>query len=224
MCGRFAQVIKHDELHKLTRELRLSETSEQLELNYNVAPTHTVAAALSKTAGRYIGFFRWGFISSWSKEISKIQIINVRSETILEKSIFRVGLQRRRCLIPANGFYEWRQSDKQPFFIHSATDELLHFAGIFDEWYTPDGSYVQSLAIITAAANTYMRPIHQRMPVLLFERARELWLDHKNIDGNYMHRFLRPAGDDRLIMHPVSRAVNKVSFTDPECIEEVSLI
>lgn len=223
MCGRFAQVIKHDELQKLTRELRLQEASGQLELNYNVAPTQTVAAIVSQTAGKYIGYFRWGLIASWSKEIPKFQLINVRSESILEKPTFRSGLQRRRCLVPANGFYEWRQSDKQPFYIHSAGDDLLYFAAIYDAWYAADGSYIPSLAIITTDANDFMSPIHQRMPVLLSGEQRAQWLEHQNADAGFMQQFLQPATAGSLAMYPVSKAVNKAGFNDPQCTQEIAL-
>jgi putative SOS response-associated peptidase YedK len=116
MCGRFAQVIKYDQLQKLERELRLNRESDQLIINYNVAPTQPVVAAVSQDSGRYIGTFRWGLIPSWSQELPKFDLINIRSDSLVSKPSFRKGLQYRRCLIPANGFYEWRKSDKQPFF------------------------------------------------------------------------------------------------------------
>ena len=168
MCGRFAQVIKYDQLQKLEKELRLTQLSDQVIQNFNVAPTQTVMAIVSQDAGRYPGFFRWGLVPSWSRELPKFALINVRAETITEKPSFRGGLQRRRCLVPANGFYEWRKSDKQPFFIRAALEDLIYMAAIYDVWNGPDGSYIPSLGIITTAASEKTRSIHDRVPVMLF--------------------------------------------------------
>ncbi len=217
MCGRFAQVIKYDRLQKLEKELRLTNAAEQEELNFNVAPTQTVAAIVSQDAGRYPGHFRWGLVPSWSKEMPAFALINVRAETITEKPSFRSGLQRRRCLIPANGFYEWRQSDKQPYFIHAANDDLLYLAGIYDAWYAAGGSYVPSLGIITTDANESMRRLHHRMPVLLFGDDRLAWLEHSNIDALDFVPLLQPSVNEAISMYPVSRFVNKVGNNSEEC-------
>jgi putative SOS response-associated peptidase YedK len=222
MCGRFAQVIKYDRLQKLEKELLLNRKSEQIELNYNVAPTQTVAAVLSQDAGRYVGFFRWGLIPSWSRELPKFNLINARAETITEKPSFRKGLQRRRCLVPANGFYEWRKGDKQPFFIHAAEDDLVYLAGIYDSWHGPDGSYIPSLAIITTDANSKIQKLHHRMPVLLFGSDRLAWLDHSQTDPLDLVPLLKPAGEERIFMHPVSRFVNKVGNNSEECVRPLS--
>lgn len=218
MCGRFAQVVKYDRLQKLEKELRLTRISEQIEMNFNVAPTQKVSAIVSQDAGRYPGSFRWGLIPSWSKELPAFNMINVRSETITEKPTFRSGLQRRRCLIPANGFYEWRQGDKQPFFIHPSEGDLLFMAGIYDAWAGPDGSYVPSLAIITTSANDLMSPIHQRMPVILDGDDRLLWLDHSQTDALDFVPLLQPAPEGVLELYPVSRFVNKVGNNSEECL------
>lgn len=217
MCGRFAQVIKHDRLLKLAKELKLTGLAEQEELNFNVAPTQTVMAVLSQAAGRYPGYFRWGLVPSWSRELPGFALINARADTITSKPSFRNGLQRRRCLVPANGFYEWRVSDKQPFFIHAANDDLIWMAGIYDAWYGPDGSYVPSLCIITTDANAAMAPIHHRMPVLLFGEDRLAWLEHDQTDALDFVPLLKPAPDEELALRPVSRFVNKVGNNSEEC-------
>jgi putative SOS response-associated peptidase YedK len=220
MCGRFAQVIKFDQLQKLERELKLKEISEQLELSFNVAPTHSVGAAVRQQGQSYLGFFRWGLIPSWSREIPKFALINARAETIMEKPSFRSGLQRRRCLVPANGFYEWRQGDKQPFFIHAADGDLLYLAGIYDAWTDPQGSYVPSLAVITTAANARMAGIHQRMPVLLFGPDRLQWLEADPSPQNLVS-LLSPCEDGLIDLYPVSPYVNKVGNNDARCLERV---
>ena len=222
MCGRFAQVIKHEQLKKLIDELKLQETNEQIELNYNLAPTQVTAAILSKDLLRYLGFFRWGLIPSWSREIGKFNLINVRSDTILDKPTFKTGLSRRRCLIPANGFYEWRKTDKAPFFIHPGNEELLFFAGIYDSWTDPDGSFIPSCSIITTEANALMQPIHHRMPVLILKSDREAWLNPQNTDPKALQSLLVPAPEDYLRLYPVSRYVNSVHNKSEQCLEAVS--
>jgi len=218
MCGRFAQVIKHDQLKKLQDELKLKKSSEQLELNYNVAPTQTVAAVLSQGNVRYLGFFRWGLIPSWMKAIPDKALINVRSESIMEKPSFKTSFIRRRCLIPVSGFYEWRQSDKQPFFFHLGDNKLLYLAGIYDAWYHPDGSYLPSLGIITTAADRNMQDLHARMPLILPSRSWDAWLDPTNQDAKTLPALLAPDPETVLQRYPVSRYVNSPANNDAQCL------
>jgi len=220
MCGRFAQVITHDRLQKLEKELNMIRSSEQVEFNFNVAPQQSVAAAVDQGSGVYTGFFRWGLIPSWSRELPSYQMINVRAESVLEKPSFRGGLQRRRCLVPSTGFYEWRKGDKQPFFIHSADSDLLYMAAIYDSWQSADGSVVPSLGLLTTDANPAMRELHHRMPVLLFGEERLRWLEQSNQDAKGLVPLLRPCPNALIAMHPVSRLVNNVRNNSPECIAE----
>ena len=117
MCGRFAQVLTHDHLLKLQKELNATISSEQLEISYNVAPTQQVMAIVSKVGSCYNGFFRWGLIPSWMKSMPKTPLINVRSETIHEKPSFKASFIRRRAIVPANGFFEWQAPGKIPHYI-----------------------------------------------------------------------------------------------------------
>jgi putative SOS response-associated peptidase YedK len=222
MCGRFAQVIKHDQLKKLQDELKLKESSEQLELNYNVAPTQTVAAALAQGNIRYLGFFRWGLIPSWMKEIPEKALINVRSESILEKPSFKVSFLRRRCLVPVTGFYEWRQSDKQPFLFQADHNDLLYLAGIYDAWYGPDGSYIPSLGIITQAADQQMSDIHSRMPLCINSELVDTWLDISLQDPKALSGLLVAASEVHLKRYPVSKYVNSIGHNDPLCLQPES--
>lgn len=221
MCGRFAQVIKHDQLQKLERELRLSNLNEQLEANFNLAPSQTVGAFVSQDSGRYLGFFRWGLIPSWSREMPKFELINARSESLTDKASFRGGLQRRRCLIPATGFYEWRKSDRQPFFIQAVSGDPLLMAGICDAWYGPDGSYLPSLAIITMDANSAMQDIHHRMPVLFDNEQALSWLDHKVQDPIAMLQLITQASNLELEIFPVSKLVNSAKASGPQCLQSI---
>jgi len=219
MCGRFAQVIKHDQLQKLERELRLNKVSEQLEANFNVAPTQTVGAFVSQDSGRYLGFFRWGLIPSWSRDLPKFELINARMDSLMEKASFRGGLQRRRCLIPATGFYEWRKADRQPFFIRAVSGDPLLMAGVCDAWYGPDGSYLPSLAIITMDANSQMQPLHHRMPVLFDIEHALNWLDYQNQDPKQMNQLMLESSQHDLDIYPVSKLVNSSRAGGPECME-----
>lgn len=219
MCGRFAQVIKHDQLQKLARELAIRDSSEQIEANFNVSPTQTVAAFVSKDASSYIGFFRWGLIPSWMRELPKSALINARLETITEKPSFRGGMQKRRCVIPATGFYEWRQSDKQPFFIRNQSRDPLLLAGIYDAWYHADGSYIPSLAIITMDANSFMQPLHHRMPLLCDLDLARSWLDSSITNVQELIYSIGEMDLPRLEMYPVSTLVNSSRASGAGCME-----
>ena len=217
MCGRFAQVIKHDQLKKLTDELKLKESSEQLELNYNVAPTQTVSAVLTQGSVRYLGFFRWGLIPSWMKAVPERALINVRSESILEKPSFKASFIRRRCLVPVNGFYEWRSSDKQPFFFKAKVSDLLYLAGIYDAWYGSDGSYIPSLGIITQEAGQQMADIHNRMPLSIAASVLDQWLNPSLQDPKDLQQLLQELPNVALTRHPVAKYINSPANQGPKC-------
>lgn len=220
MCGRFAQVIKQIELKQLERELRAQISSEQLMISYNVAPTQPVMAVVSKGELRYDGYFRWGLIPSWMKEIPKTAMINIRAETITEKPSFKASFLRRRALVPINGFYEWQPPHKTPYYIYPAASSLLYLAAIYDVWQGDDGSYLPSLGIITTAANDFMQKLHHRMPVIIPKDAIDLYLDPKLQDIRLARELLIPAADDTLCSHRVSPAVNKVANNSPDLILE----
>lgn len=222
MCGRFAQVIKRDKLAKLERELKLGHKIPELAENYNVAPTHTVGAFVDSKQGRYLGFFRWGLIPSWMKQLPQSAMINARRESLEEKPSYRGALVRRRCVIPALGFYEFEKGSKQPWFIHYADDSPVLMAGIFDAWSGADGSFVPSLAIITMAANEQMSALHHRMPVLLDVEAANIWLDNKIEDTARMHLLMHNSGQMPLKLYKVDYYVNKVQNTGPKCVEPLA--
>ena len=221
MCGRFAQVVKHDQLKKLQDELAVKNRDQQIEINLNVRPTQAVAAVIANPEGNLLSFFRWGLIPSWSAELPKFQMINIRSETILEKPTFKTGLLSRRCLIPANGFYEWRKPDKTPFFIHARNPEhdfeldfetrlqtsLLYMAGIYDVWTGADGSYVPSLGIITTSPNRLISSIHDRMPVILSHEDIPTWLSFGYKDGIGLKSMLKACPDEYLDLCQIENSV-----------------
>src|SRR5207248_972265 len=163
MCGRY----------RLTRADRLAEKfeaglAEELHPRYNIAPTQPVPVVRVSGSRRVIASMRWGLIPNWAKDASMSQI-NARSETLLEKPAFKESFERRRCLIPADGFYEWTRSgrSKQPFHFGMRDDALFAFAGIWDSWKSREGLVIQSCAILTTAPNELLSDVHDRMPVIL---------------------------------------------------------
>ena len=220
MCGRFVQVIGHKELKQLERELKAQITSEQLTISYNVAPTQPVMAIVSKAELRYNGYFRWGLIPSWMKEIPKTALINVRSETITEKPSFKASFTRRRALVPVNGFYEWKTPQKTQYYIYPAKGSLLYLAAIYDVWQGDDSSFLPTLSIVTTAANAFMQKLHHRMPVIIHNGGIDPYLDPNLHDTRLVRELLLPAPDDMLSCHRVSPAVNKVANNSPDLILE----
>lgn len=223
MCGRFALIAS---TAALVEQFDLSPTAlpEPLPLfpRYNIAPTQPVAAvrlALG-TEERELTFFRWGLIPSWSKE-SNIgsRLINARSETVTEKASFRAAFKRRRCLIPASGFYEWQRlgSKKQPVYIRSSEDAPLALAGLWETWHAADGSVIDSCTILTTEPNELMQPIHNRMPVIIDRPDYDLWLQPEPNPEAGLH-LLRPYPASKLVAYPVSTAVNNPRNDDPHCI------
>src|SRR5437764_4200437 len=163
MCGRY----------RLSRADRLAEKfeaelAEELQPRYNIAPTQPVPVVRASGSRRVIASMRWGLIPSWAKDASMAQI-NARSETLLEKPAFKETFERRRCLIPADGFYEWKRSgkSKQPFHFGLKDDSLFAFAGIWDRWKSPQGPILESCAILTTAGNELLRDVHHRTPTIL---------------------------------------------------------
>ena len=177
MCGRY--VVKSPSA-KLKVKFHLDEVP-LFEPRYNVAPTQLVPAVRQEDGKRRLAMLRWGLIPSWAKD-AKIgyRLINARSDTVATKPSFRSAFKRRRCLVAADGFYEWKRDGKvkQPFFIHRRDEEPFAFAGLWEGWENPeDGKEVQSCSLTTTEANELMAPIHDRMPVILAESAYDRWLD-----------------------------------------------
>lgn len=217
MCGRFASVSSSERIEE-SLEVDIVK-AEPREPDYNVAPQsdiYTVRAERDELAQRVLERMRWGFVPSWAKD-RKIgnRMINARAETINEKPVFKKPLSKKRCIIPADGFYEWKpvpgEKRKQPFFIRRKDGELLAFAGLYESWRDPDepeDNLVNSCLIITTAPNEVMKPIHDRMPVILPESVWEKWLDPKNDDPEALLKLLVPADNALLEAYPVRKLVN----------------
>lgn len=212
MCARYSLFASPEEIQSLF-EL---ETVPQIEPKFNIAPNSQVLLVRGEEAGRSACFARWGLVPSWAKDESiGIRMINARSETLLEKPAFRSAAKRRRCLIPASGFYEWTEVEgmKQPFLITSATGDLLAFAGLWEEWNSPNGE-LTTCTIITCEANGKIRNLHDRMPVILSPEDFETWLDVDAHSAQEAAELLVPCADDLLKTVAVDPRIGNVRFQE----------
>ncbi len=241
MCGRFVSASPPDEMAKY---FGASAPEALLPENYNVAPTTDIyalvgasttdAAAAGDTTSepeRRLETFHWGLVPMWAKE-QKVgnRMINARAETVESKNAYRASFKRRRCIIPATGFYEWKvvgkddkgKPRKQPMFIHRGDGEPLAIAGLWERWRGPDKDWDEALhsaTIVTTSANDFMSDIHDRMPVLLPPSAWDEWLDPDNDDVDALKELLIPADEALLTAHPVDPKVGNVRNRGEELIE-----
>lgn len=220
MCGRYALAISPKEL---SEHFGLAAVPD-MPPRYNIAPSQMVAIIREGEEGREIALVRWGLVPSWAKEPSiGNRLINARSETVFDKPAFRAAVRRRRCLIPASGFYEWQQTDgrKQPYYIRRADEAPLALAGVWEHWEEPDGLELQTCAILTTGANGLMRPIHDRMPVILEPGNFGVWLGEGDEKPEVLKALLVPAPEEGLTTYPISTWVNRPENDDPKCIEAI---
>jgi len=219
MCGRLTQVRAVDLLRAIVRWI--SEPS--VPARYNAAPTQAIAAVREIPDGnRELVLLHWGLIPSWSKDPTMgARMINARAETVADKPAFRAPFRRRRCLVPADGFYEWQKVNggKQPFYIHPQDDgQAFAFAGLWDQWQGPDAHLIESCTILTTAANDLVARLHDRMPVILDPGDFDLWLDPGVQNPEAVRPLLRAYPAEAMACHPVSRYVNSPRNDGPECI------
>jgi putative SOS response-associated peptidase YedK len=212
----------------LIEQFRLAAAPE-LSPRYNIAPTQPapVVRIAPGTGKRELVLLRWGLVPSWAKEPSIGQrMINARGETVATKPSFRSAFRRRRCLVIADGYYEWQKAGgrKQPFYIRMSDERPLAMAGLWESWSRGDDAEqgpLQTCTIITTQANSRASHIHDRMPVILDPDDQPRWLDSQIEDGQQLLPLLRPMESDQLIMDPVSTYVNRPRNDDPKCIEVV---
>lgn len=211
MCGRFS--LTTDE-YLLNERFRLAGGIEPYVARYNCAPTQNLAVIIANEP-RQLRYFRWGLIPFWAKD-EKIgnKMINARAESITEKPSFKHAFKQRRCLIPADGFYEWKnQNGKTPFRIKLKNDQLFAMAGIWEAWKNPENSTIYSFSIITTAANELMQSIHERMPVILPQESEEIWLNSNKQDE--LLALLKPYDQDQMYAYEISKLVNSPSNDNP---------
>ena len=218
MCGRFAQ---YSPVTTLQKVFDIQTVTCSVIPSYNIAPTYKVPAIIFHKGNR-LGEFFWGFVPFWVKENSKTPtIINARAETLEIKPTFREAFKDRRCLILADGFYEWerKESHKQPWYFTMVSGEPFAFAGLWETAKSDDGSVHHSCVIITTAAHKSIREIHHRMPVILQHGLHEAWLNPATRDLKTLKAILQDGHVREMNRHPVSPRMNKVQNNDPSCIE-----
>ena len=221
MCGRYSLTA---DLGELAQRFEFDGNWDAFERWYNVAPTQEVLTVVGGETRRG-GFMRWGLIPHWAKSASVgSRMINARTETVAEKPAFRDALISRRCLALADGFYEWRRvgGKKTPMRIVLRSSEPFAFAGLWSVWRDPDGSRVPSCAIITTTANDLLRPIHNRMPVILPRELEAFWLDGGIDDPGALSAALTPYPSVAMEAYEVSTLVNSVANDGPEVIAQVA--
>jgi putative SOS response-associated peptidase YedK len=220
MCGRYTLRTPVD---TLAERFEIDNTPSSIAASYNVAPTQGVATVLVEDGKRKLEMLHWGLIPSWADDPSiGNRMINARAETVAEKPSFRKAFRNHRCLVLADGFYEWQKTanGKQPYYIRMEDDSPFAFAGLWESW--KNGSEVRSATIITTDANDVVAPIHNRMPVILHPEDYELWLDPDFDEKEPLSTLLKPYPAEAMEAYPVSRVVNSPSNNEPSCIESVA--
>jgi putative SOS response-associated peptidase YedK len=224
MCGRFVLVADP----AVIQQAFGLESVVDFAPRYNIAPTQTVPV-ITNEQPKTLSMFRWGLIPSWSKEEGiGNQLINARAESVAEKPSFRSAFKRRRCLIPASGFYEWQKSEhsgktvKTPMYIHLKDDPVFAMAGLWEVWHNPRGDVYHTFTIITTDANEFMESIHNRMPVILHKSDYETWLQPDEVPADVLRPLLKPFDAERMTAHEVSKAVNRPTVDTAELIQPVA--
>jgi putative SOS response-associated peptidase YedK len=218
MCGRYTLATP---VERLAEEFGFDGSSVELPSSYNVAPTQGVAAVLEEGGQRRLEVLRWGLIPPWADDPQiGSRMINARSETAPGKPSFRRAFRERRCLIPADGFYEWQRTNgaKQPYYIHMEDGRPFAFAGLWESWSKGGEREVRTCTILTTGANALVGEIHERMPVILAADAYDVWLDPAS-ERDELTGLLAPYPEDEMEAYPVSRFVNSPSNNDPRCVE-----
>lgn len=221
MCGRYALYGPKSRL-RAQFDLDFDELGEELTPRYNASPFLLLPVIRQRPDGqRVCHLLRWGLIPAWAKEESIGQrLINARGESLAEKASFRSAYRSRRCVVPVRGFYEWKAvaGGKQPYFIHPAQGEFFGLAGLWERWTQPDGTPLDTFTIVTTEANELLRPLHERMPLILAPEEYGPWLD-KATHPELVRQLVVPCPPEALALYPVSRAVGNVRNEGPQLIE-----
>ena len=217
MCGRYAIITDP----KALREMFGYAEMPNFPPRYNVAPTQPVPVVRLAEGKREFALLRWGLIPSWVKDPRTFSlVINARGESVLDKPAFRNAMKRRRCLLPADGFYEWKREGegKRPYFVRLKSRQPMAFAGLWETWAGPNGEEMETVAIVTTTASRSIAHIHDRMPVIVAPEAFDFWLD-PNVDGEMAAAVIAPAPDALLDAYEVSSAVNRTANDTPMLLE-----
>ena len=221
MCGRF-------DLHlpkELLEEIFGISITRDIRPRYNIAPTQEIAVIRTNPDRiRQLDLLRWGLIPPWAKDPAiGSRMINARSETVHEKPAFRTAFKHRRCVIPANGFYEWQEvgGKKKPLYVKMKDDNPMIFAGLWDHWKPEEGEVIESCSILTTSTNALIKPLHDRMPVILDINDLDLWLDPHITESEQLKSLFKPYTPEKMEMYPVSDIVNSPKNDSAKCIERI---
>jgi putative SOS response-associated peptidase YedK len=221
MCGRYAITSSPEAIRQLLGYLE----QPNFPPRYNVAPTQPIPIVRLEQDARHFALVHWGLIPAWVEDPKAFSlVINARGDNVLTKPAFRNAMRYRRCLIPADGFYEWQEmgsGPRRPFFVRRKDGAPFAFAGLWEVWSGPNGEEMETAAIVTTDANRALHPIDHRMPVVLPPEAFAMWLDCRNVDAETAAALIAPAPETLLEAYPVSRAVNKYANDDASLIERV---
>ncbi len=223
MCGRYTVTATPEVLRALFGYVERPNFPPR----YNVAPTQPIAIVRLMNGKRQFALVRWGLLPSWVKDPKAFSLlINARGETVNEKPAYKAAMKRRRCLIPADGFYEWKAvgDRKQPYYVRAKSGVPLAFAGLWETWTGPNGEELETVAIVTTQANRTLAPIHDRMPSVIAPEQFNLWLGGPDEDTAAASTLIRPAPDDLLEAIPVSSDVNRVANDNPGLVERADEI
>jgi len=227
MCGRYTLYHSSNEI---VDRFRTMQVEFDLEQRFNIAPTQMVAVVAEKAEGgethRRLEPVKWGLVPFWVKDITTFKpFFNTRTETIAEKPSFKAAFTRRRCLIPCDGFYEWKKTDdgKIPMFISLKNGDTFGMAGIYESWSSKDGDELTTCSIITVPANNFMSDIHDRMPAIIRREDEDAWLNPLEVNNERLLKMLKPYDDALMKAHPVSSMVNSPRTESVRLIEECTI-
>lgn len=223
MCGRYT-LFKPEAVYSRFRVWMPEGIKREIKPRYNIAPSQYVPIIYQNEEQKNsIEIMRWGLVPFWAKD-PKIgfKLINARVENVANKPSFKYSLKSKRCLVPSTGFYEWKKTskDKVPYYIGLENDELFAFAGLYDIWKDAEGKELKTFTIITTEPNNVLRPIHNRMPVILQREFEDLWLDVKAQDSNSLIQILKPFPDVNMKAYTVSKEVNNPANDNPHLIRK----
>ncbi|MFH0767518.1 MAG: SOS response-associated peptidase [Bacillota bacterium] len=227
MCGRFTITVSKDELRKYLKEYyEIDELKDEIEVpRYNVAPGQKIISIINDGKKNRVGLLQWGFVPPFAKdEQIGNGMINARSETLHEKSVYKASFEHKRCVILADGFYEWKKekNNKIPMRVLMKDKTIFPMAGLWSTHEKADGSKLHTCTIVTTQANELVSSIHERMPVILTEDHRKTWLNPRISDYKLLWTLLKPYEPNQMFAYPVSSVVNRASHDEPECIEQIA--
>jgi putative SOS response-associated peptidase YedK len=218
MCGRFEI---HSAVEIIAEIFGIADRDLEYPPHYNIAPSQDILIVVNDGKRRLIKS-RWGFVPSWSRDLdASYKMINARAETVASSKAFKSAFEKQRCLVVADGFYEWRRegTTRKPFYVRLKSHKPFGFAGLYNAWRSPDGELLTMSTIITTVANQLVMPIHERMPVIAPADKYDLWLDPRVQDSSVLPGLLNPYPSEEMELFPVTPKVNSFKFDSPESIE-----